>query len=294
MASGAVQRQLERVFTEGPVAGVSEGQLLDRFATGRDGAAFEALVARYGPMVYAVCRRYLRDPNDVDDAFQATFLVLVRRAGSLRRQDLLANWLYGVANKVAVRARSQSARRGSSEGVDSLAAPFWVPNDPDDGVLDEVRRLSEKYRAPVVLCYLEGLTHEEAADRLRWPVGTVKGRLARARDLLRTRLVRRGLTLTSALLAIDPVASDVHACLPERLVEATTKTVTVVTGKLAVVAGAAPAVRAITLSEGVIHAMTVSQFKNVVVAGFVAAAFLTGAGSLAYQGVSPDAATGAL
>src|SRR5262245_47192812 len=114
MASGAVgvvARGLGRLFTAGGVAGLSEGQLLDRFVTGRDEAAFEALVARHGPMVLGVCRQLLRDPNDVDDAFQATFLVLVRKAGTLRRCDLLGNWLYGVAYRVAVRARSLAARR---------------------------------------------------------------------------------------------------------------------------------------------------------------------------------------
>ena len=108
---GALFNQLERLFGHGTSVGSSEGELLERFVTGHDEAAFEALVARHGPMVLGVCRQLLRDPNDVDDAFQATFLVLVRKAGTLRQRDLLGNWLYGVAYRVAARARTQSARR---------------------------------------------------------------------------------------------------------------------------------------------------------------------------------------
>jgi RNA polymerase sigma factor (sigma-70 family) len=170
MAMGAVRRQLERVFAGGSVAGLTEGQLLDRFVAARDDAAFEALVVRHGPMVHSVCRRMLRDPNDVDDAFQATFLVLVRKAGSLRRRDLLGNWLYGVAFRVASRARSVSARRMKIETPADEVAELALARDecepaPDPSLHEELHRLPEKYRAPVVLCYLEGLTHEEAAGR---------------------------------------------------------------------------------------------------------------------------------
>ena len=196
MASGhfaVVYREIGRLFQSGTVAGMSEGQLLDRFVARRDGDAFEAIVARHGSMVLAVCRDHLRDPNDVDDAFQATFLVLVRRAGSLRRRDLLGNWLYGVARRVAKRAQVASARRRDREGI----GPEPVGASPADFDLrpmihDEVNRLPDSYRAAVVLCFFEGRTHEEAADRLGWPVGTVKGRLARAKDLLRDRLTHDG------------------------------------------------------------------------------------------------------
>src|SRR5262249_52031173 len=160
-----------------------------------DETAFEALVARHGPMVLGVCRQILRDPNDVDDAFQATFLVLVRKAGSLRRCELLGNWLYGVAYRVAMRARSLAARRlARLASADDLADRRNRLNSafvhaaalaPDAGpwLHHEVRHLPEKYRTPIILCYFEGLTHDEAAARLGWPLGTVKGRLARARGL---------------------------------------------------------------------------------------------------------------
>src|SRR5262249_28287194 len=149
-------------------------------------------------------RRSLADPNDVEDAFQATFLVLVRRARSVRVTGSLGRWLYGVARRVAAKARSRSERdrarsaplenepvapEASADRIGSLAA-----------LDEEVSRLPENYREPVVLCRLEGLSHAEAADRLRWPVGTVSGRLSRARDLLRDRLVRRGMAPAVALL----------------------------------------------------------------------------------------------
>src|SRR3954466_14012607 len=110
---GGVSADLDRLFASGTVTGLTEGQLLERFATGRDASAFEALVERLGPMVLGVCRQFLRDPNDVDDAFQATFLILVRKAGALRQKELLGNWLYGVAVRVALRARSVALRRQS-------------------------------------------------------------------------------------------------------------------------------------------------------------------------------------
>src|SRR5262249_42178275 len=157
--------------------GATEGELLDRFIRSRDEAAFEALMARHGPMVLGICRRLLRDPNDVDDAFQATFLVLVRKAGTLRRRDLLGNWLYGVAHRVATRSRCLAVKRMAraphgQETIDRLdadengavAVSDPVPAldaEPNPWLHEEVRRLPEKHRTPVVLCYLEGLTHEE-------------------------------------------------------------------------------------------------------------------------------------
>src|SRR5262245_2021556 len=202
---GAVLHQLGRLFGLGTVAGLSEWQLLSRYLNDRDEVAFEALVARHGPMVLGVCRRLLTDPNDVDDAFQATFLVLVRRANSLGERDAIGHWLYGVAYRVALRARSEAARRRWRE-PNVAAAPLAPETDPSHwelgSVLDEeLSRLPAKYRAPIVLCYIEGLSHEEAANQLQWPLGTVKGRLVRARELLKSRLVRRGLALSTGLSA---------------------------------------------------------------------------------------------
>ena len=190
-------------------------------------------MALHGPMVLGVCRQLLRDPNDVDDAFQATFLVLVRKVGTLRRCDLLGNWLYGVAHRVASRARALAARRMARavshlDVGEPLAADESRPGtgrnpndasepDPRPWLHEEVSRLPEKYRIPIVLCYFEGLTHEAAATRLGWPLGTVKGRLARARDLLRRRLVRRGVTLTAAALTSRLAVPDARAAVPPSL-----------------------------------------------------------------------------
>ncbi|SIO08819.1 RNA polymerase sigma factor, sigma-70 family [Singulisphaera sp. GP187] len=217
---GAVLHQLGRLFGRGTVAGLSEWQLLSRYLNDRDEVAFEAIVARHGPMVLGVCRRLLVDPNDVDDAFQATFLVLVRRANSLGERDAIGHWLYGVAHRVALRARSEAAQRRWREP--SMATPPVAPETDvttfELGPLldEELGRLPTKYRAPIVLCHLEGFTHEEAANQLQWPLGTVKGRLVRARELLKVRLIRRGLSLALALTATT-LSRKSLAVVPETL-----------------------------------------------------------------------------
>lgn len=165
MASGAVHRQLDRAFNGAGVSGLSEGQLLERFVSRRDDSAFEALLARHGPMIYAVCRRHLRDPNDVDDAFQATFLILARRASVVRNPDALGGWLRRVSRRVASRARAEATRRARVErnglNLDGTAAPTSPANRPEVAALREViDKLSAPYRLPVVLCHLEGQTHD--------------------------------------------------------------------------------------------------------------------------------------
>ncbi len=190
---GTILRSIDRVFNQGSTTGLTEGQLLRQFATWGDEAAFEALVTRHGPMVLAVCRRLLYDPHDVEDAFQATFLVLLRRAGSLRDTDPLSPWLHGVAYRVAARIRARMACRPAQER--KAARPEAVETASDierhelGSILDEeIGRLPEKYRQPVVLCYLEGQTHEQAACRLNCTEGAVRGRLDRARERLKARL----------------------------------------------------------------------------------------------------------
>ena len=176
-----------------------DDQLLERFVRLRDETAFEALLHRHGPLVFGVCRKLLYDAHDAEDAFQATFLVLARKAGSVAPRSLLGHWLYGVASRVAARVRQTALRRAREQsGADLSAVPGAAEKEDSDLaplLHEEVRRLPDKYRRPVVLCYLEGMTNEEAAHQLRWPVGTVKGRLSRARALLRARLTRRGLAL---------------------------------------------------------------------------------------------------
>lgn len=262
-------RRVRTLFGSGVVAGLSDAELLERFcakrATADDAAlaaeaAFAVLVARHGPMVLGVCRRALADSNDVDDAFQATFLVLVRRARSVRVDDSLGRWLYGVARRVAAKARARSERHRARTAP--LESDPVAPDESGDriGLLaaldDEVSRLPEKYRAPVILCRLEGLTHAEAADRLRWPVGTVSGRLSRACDLLRDRLVRRGVTSGIALLTSEVV----HAAVPEPLAMATIEGATrlAIGGRLP--AGVVSA-SVLSLMNAVLRAAAVSRLK---------------------------------
>ena len=209
---GAVLNDIEVLFDRGTTAGLTDVQLLDRFLAdgGASGeAAFTALVKRHGPMVLRVCRGELRDLHAAEDAFQATFLILARQARSIREAGSLASWLYGVARRVARRARTVATRRAARERrggrmIEDRARHAPEPPDLVPEVQEEVDRLPEKYRSPIVLCYLEGLTHEEAAFQLRVPVGTVKIRLSRGRERLRGRLIRRGLApalIASALAA---------------------------------------------------------------------------------------------
>jgi RNA polymerase sigma factor (sigma-70 family) len=180
----------------------TDEQLIEQFLTGANeevGDAFEALVKRHGPMVLGVCRQILRHQQDAEDAFQATFLALARKAGTIHNRKLVGCWLYEVTCRIAIRARAQTARR-------RLQLRTWEVEAPDAGperdvardelrpvLYDEVNRLPQKYAVPLLLCYLEGETNEEVARLLQWPVGTVKGRLLRARGLLRKRLSLRGL-----------------------------------------------------------------------------------------------------
>jgi RNA polymerase sigma factor (sigma-70 family) len=298
---GVVLREFQRLFGRGTAAGMAEGQLLDRFVAERDGVAFEALLARHGPMVWGVCRRMLRDPREVEDAFQATFLVLVRKAGSIRDRELLGNWLYGVAYRVALRARANLARRRTepADALDNVAEEVAGADDAElRSVLDdELGRLPEKYRAPIVLCYLEGQTHEEAALRLRWPVGTVRGRMARARELLRSRLARRGFVPGTAAL-IAALERDAQAKVPEALIASTVRTVLETAAGRAFAAGLVSA-SATALADGVLRTMGMMKLKiaavgllaaGVVAAGAVAAVQQerAGAGSgVAVQNPSP-------
>ena len=224
--NGEILGPIRELFALGSTGSLSDGQLLERFATGRGESAeraFAALVDRHGPMVLRVARAILADPDDAHDAFQATFLVLLRRARSLWVRDSLGPWLHRVAHRTATSLRSSKARRSR---LDRLAARGEVDRSgPLDDELsrvlhEELGRLPERYRAPVVLCDLEGTTHERAARDLGWPIGTVKSRLTRARDLLRDRLRRRGFAPTAAPLA---AIRGLDSPLPPALVASTTR-----------------------------------------------------------------------
>jgi RNA polymerase sigma factor (sigma-70 family) len=176
---------------------MTERQLLECFVTSNDPDAFAALIERHGPMVLAVCRTVLRAQHDVEDAFQDTFLILARDAGTIKHSETIGPWLRRVALRRAQKAQLQASRRRFRERNRTDSRPNH-PTDPSDFSLklllrEEVSHLPEHYRLAVVLCYLEGKTHEEAAAQLRCPIGTIKGRLSRARQVLRNRLSRRGL-----------------------------------------------------------------------------------------------------
>ena len=224
-------RQIGSLFGAGTAAGLSDRQLLDRFTARRAASAeaaadaemaFTALMDRHGAMVWGVCRRVLGDTHEAEDAFQATFLVLVRKAGSVRVDDSLGRWLYGVAQKVAHRARSDARRRERR-----VLVPAGAADDPSheiergelrEALAEEIDRLPTPYRGPIELCDLQGLTYDQAARQLDWPSTTVKSRLARGRIRLRERLVRRGLAPAAATAAL---VRDARAAVPPGLIPST-------------------------------------------------------------------------
>jgi RNA polymerase sigma factor (sigma-70 family) len=205
--------QLDRLFRLGTVGGMTDVQLLEQFVTADDEAAamaFEAIVERYGSMVLKVCRALLRDEHTAEDAFQATFLVLARKARTIETRELLSNWLYGVARRTAKKARAIAAKRRCRDQRTAFHRSPGVVESPRDAsqndlaqvLHEEIDRLPGAYRAAVVVCYFEGKTQAQAAQQLRLAESTIRGRLARARKLLRQRLTRRGLALSTGLVAL--------------------------------------------------------------------------------------------
>src|SRR5262245_26385759 len=224
--SGPASRGLQALYEWGAMGSWNDGQLIARFLGGDESSedAFRVLIHRHGPMVLSVCRRVLGDEHAAEDAFQLTFLIFVKKAGTLRDRSLLTNWLHGVALRVARKARGQDARRQSVErrAAESAADPR---RDSDEIELrlvidEEIRRLPERYRLPLVLCHVEGLRHDEVAHRLGCPIGTVESRLSRARQQLRARLTRRGLSPTASVMAAVLRPSAVSPVAPS-LAEAT-------------------------------------------------------------------------
>ena len=253
-----ILRYLRRLSGAQESGQLSDAQLLERFVTRRDEAAFEVLVWRYGPLVLGVCRRVLRREQDAEDAFQATFLALVRRAGTIGKGASVGSWLYKVAYRVALRARQRSAKQPARAPLtEDVPAPdagheaLWCDLRP---ILDEeVSRLPRKYRETVVLCYLEGKTNAEAARVLGCPRGTVVSRLASARERLRVRLARRGVTVSSGLLALLMAARA--SALSPALVNTTLK---------AVLSAGVVSAEIAWLTEGVLRAMFLSKLMTAV------------------------------
>ncbi len=279
-------KQIETLFRTGTAGGLTDGQLLERFVQHRDEAAFAALVDRHAAMVLRVCRQVLGDDHDAQDASQATFLVLACRAGSIGRRESVGCWLHGVALRVAAKARVAAARRRAHERrVAAMTAgrlieelPTTEDRDRWTSLHEELGRLPETFRAPLVLCYLEGLTQEQAAARLDAPLGTIQSRLARGRAKLKARLERRGV---DASLAIPGAAfGGPPSPAPAAWVEATVRmAVPFVQGTVRETA-AAPVVG---LAEEVLRAMLFGKVKVLVGMILFAAVLVTGVASWARQ-----------
>jgi RNA polymerase sigma factor (sigma-70 family) len=276
-------RRLRDALARQQTANLSEAELWDRYVRLRDEAAFETLVRRHGPMVLSVCRRILCNHQDAEDAFQATFLVLVRRAASLRSPATIANWLHGVAYRTALEARRAAARRRAKEAA--VLPRTVLPEDPWAElrpVLDqELERLPDKYRIAVILCDLEGKTRNEAADQLGCAEGTVASRLARGRSILASRLARRGFMAAAAAAALAEGAAS--AGIPAPLVAAAVATASIsAPGKTLLSA------KVLALAEGVLKSMLLTKVKSAFAAVFLIGILTLGVGGL----VSTSLATG--
>jgi RNA polymerase sigma factor (sigma-70 family) len=290
---GTVLRHLHRLLGPPAPDEPTDRQLLDRFAGRRDEAAFEELLRRHGPMVLGACRRLLPGPHDADDVFQATFLVLVHKAASIRNGTSLGCWLYGVAYRLALKARAGAARRRAHERRvadmrrDRITGePSWDEVRP---VLDEeLARLPERLRVPLVLCYLEGKTNAEAARELGWATGSMSKRLARGRELLRRRLTRRGVALSSAALALL-LAENAGAAVPAALGRAT------LAAGLATAAGTGVvglvSARVASLVQGGLRDMFLAKCKLVLALVLAVGAFGAGAGVLTAPQAPPEPPT---
>src|SRR5438105_2120404 len=288
---GFILRHFNKLAETRAAGDLSDAELLERVRRRRVESAFAILLPRHGPMVLAVCRRILDNLHDAEDAFQATFLVLVRKAGSIRKCDSLASWLYGVAQRVAVKARARTARRRSQEGR-AAAMPHqeqsndmtWQDLRP---ILDEeLAGLPEKYRAPLVLCCLESKTQEQAAAELGCPRTSLASRIARARHLLRERLARRGVIIPAGLLATALAHETAQAAVPALL------TIATVRAALRISSGHAPAgavsTQTFMLADGVVKAMSATRWK-LGAALLALAALMGGSGLGAYQLLAPQA-----
>jgi polysaccharide export outer membrane protein len=286
-SDGAALHQVQMLFDAGAVGMLTDGELLDHFISRRGDAveaAFGALIRRHGPMVLGVCRGVLGDRPETEDAFQATFLVLVHRACSVRERDSLGRWLHGVARRIAVRAKTQASRRRAHHQRFAEAAPSWerLVEDSSDEIAilrEEVERLPARLRAPVVLCYLEGLSYEGAARSLGVSEGTIRGRLARGRSLLRSRLERRGLTASAVLVALG--ARQARA-VPIALADLTGRAaIRVAAGESA--SGVISA-SAASLLRGAIRSMNLSRWKTFAAGLLPLGVLCLGAGVLAPRG----------
>jgi RNA polymerase sigma factor (sigma-70 family) len=288
MRAGRLKKPLERLrraLAPPDGGGLSDGRLLTLFVATRDEAAFEAIVRRHGPMVLGTCRRLVRHAQDAEDCFQAAFLVLAQRAGSVRSGSLAA-WLYDVAYRVCSRCRRTGSRRAARERqVEQMPQPEVAPEEPQDWrpLLDqELMALPEKYRAAVVLCDLEGKARREAARLLRVSEGTLSSRLARARALLAWRLSRRGVALSAGALAVA-LSGGAATAVPAQLVVSTAKVAALVAAGQSAAVGSQAALLMHEVQKGMLMA------KLKVCAALAAVAVVLGAGGFAYRAAGQTA-----
>ena len=264
--------------------GLTDGQLLDSYIASREEAAFAALVHRHGGMVWGVCRRILASHHDAEDAFQATFLVLVRKAASIVSKEKVANWLYGVAHQTALKARATTARRrGREKEVTAMPEPALQQQELWDDLLplldQELSRLPEKYRAVIVVCDLEGKTRKEAARHFNLPEGTVATRLATARTMLARRLARHGAAVSGGALGVMLAQNAASANVPAAVASTTIRAANFfAAGQAAAVGGMS--VKAVALADGVIKTMLLTKLKTATV--MVLAIALAGTGAAAF------------
>lgn len=259
-----VLQHLRRIVSQQHANGMTDGRLLELFLNHKDEAAFAALVHRHGPMVLAVCRRVLHNLHDAEDAFQATFLVLVRKAASIRPREMVAHWLHGVAYRTSLEARRAMAKRQAKERQASelpraeTADADWAELRP---LLDqELERLPEKYRAVLVLCDLEGKTRKEVADQFGRPEGTVASRLARARKMLAKRLARHGVVLSGGSLAVALSGDTASACVPTSLVSSTIQAAMLFAVGEAAATGSISA-KVVAITEAALRTMVLTKLK---------------------------------
>lgn len=278
-----VVQQLRRATLHQDGAGLTDGQLLESFLSRRDEAAMEALVRRHGPMVWGVCRRLLNH-HDAEDAFQATFLVLVRKAASVVPREMVANWLYGVARQTALKTRATTAKRRTRERqVMEMPEPavtepdLW--HDPQPLLDEELSRLPAKYRVVIILCDLEGKTRKEAARQLKLPEGTVASRMATARTKLAKRLARHGLAVSGGALAAVLSQNAASACVPTSLVASTVNATSLLAAGEALTAEVVSA-KVAALTEGVLKTMWLTQLKIALAVLLVVAGAGVGVGGL--------------
>jgi RNA polymerase sigma factor (sigma-70 family) len=287
---GEVLHHLRSAVLLRDAAGLTDGQLLEDYLRRRDQAALAALVRRHGPMVWGVCRRVLRNYHDAEDASQATFLVLVRKAASVVPREMVANWLYGVARQTALKARATAARRGARERQ-VTPMPEAAATDPE--LWDDLQRLLDRelsglpgiYRAAVVLCDLEGKTRKEAARQLGVPEGTLAARLARARGMLARRLARHGLAVSGGTLAGVLAQNAASAGVPAPVVSSTIQAASLWAAGQAAASGVISA-QVAALADGVLTTMFLTKLKIATAVLAVVAVLGTGAGRLTHRALA--------